>query len=544
MAAAAPTARNVLGDLVAAVLLVALLLLPDRLSRTDLGSFAAVPIEPVLGGVLLVVLPAAARRGVAIVLGGLLGVLTVLKIIDIGFYGALARPFDLVLDWTLLPGVWTLLQSSLGSTVGALVLAGAVALLIGVVAASVWATVRLAALLGRHRETGTRTLAALGACWLVCAAAGVRAVPPYPVASASSTTKIVGEVQAVRDGLADRDQFAAELAADRFRGVPADRLLAGLRGTQVLVIFVESYGRVALTDPRIAATVTPVLDEGSRRLERAGWQSRSGYLTSPTTGGGSWLAHATFLSGLWIDGQQRYRNLVASDRLTLTGAFADAGWRTVGIMPGNTSAWPDGDVYRYDEIRDSRTLGYAGPPYGWAGVPDQYTLTQAAAALAAGSAAAPSMVVTPLITSHAPWTPIPTLVDPAAVGDGSGLARAGGSAEPPEAILTRDPSRVSDDYGRSLAYSLGAVTAQLAETPPDDTVVIMVGDHQPAPVVAGPDAGRDVPITILSGDPEILDRVRGWDWTPGLRPAEGGPVWRMDTVRDRFLIDVARATPR
>ena len=115
----------------AGVLLVGLVLLPDRLSRTDLGSFAAVPIEPVLGGVLLVVLPAAARRAAAVVLGGLLGVLTVLKIIDVGFYGALARPFDLVLDWTLLPGVWTLLESSLGSTAAALVLAGAVALLVG-----------------------------------------------------------------------------------------------------------------------------------------------------------------------------------------------------------------------------------------------------------------------------------------------------------------------------------------------------------------------------------------------------------------------------
>ena len=72
----------------------------------------------------------------------------------------------------------------------------------------------------------------------------------------------------------------------------------------------------------------------------------------------------------------------------------------------------------------------------------------------------------------------------------------------------------------------------------------MVGDHQPAPVVTGPDAGRDVPITILTGDPRILDRVRGWDWTPGLRPAEDGPVWRMDTVRDRFLTDVAQAAPR
>lgn len=536
--------RRVLGDLVALAVLVALLLLPDRLTRTDLGSFAALPVELVLGGALLIVLPTSVGRPVAGLLGGLLGLLTVLKLVDIGFYTALARPFDLVLDWGLLPGVWTLLQASLGPLVALLVLVGAGLLISAVVTAGIWASLRLTRPLSRHREAALRALAAVGACWLALAAAGLRAVPPYPVASASSTTKIINEVAAVREGLADRERFDAELAADRFAGVPPERLVAGLRGTQVVVIFVESYGRVALTDPGISAAVTPVLDAGTQQLARAGWQSRSGYLTSPTTGGGSWLAHATLLSGLWIDDQQRYRQLAASERLTLTGAFAGAGWRTTAIMPGNTSAWPDGAVYRYDEILDSRTLGYAGPPYGWARVPDQYTLAETARVLAAGTPAAPAMVVTPLITSHAPWTPVPTLVDPAEVGDGAGLTPATGSAEPPEAILTRDPARVRADYGRSLTYSLTSVIDQLTQLPAENLVVIMVGDHQPAPVVAGVDADRDVPITLLTGDPALLSRTRGWDWAPGLRPASDGPVWRMDTVRDRILTDLGGATPR
>jgi hypothetical protein len=80
--------------------------------------------------------------------------------------------------------------------------------------------------------------------------------------------------------------------------------------------------------------------------------------------------------------------------------------------------------------------------------------------------------------------------------------------------------------------------------PADDLVVIMVGDHQPAPVVTGPDAGRDVPITVLTGDPALLDRVRDWDWTRGLRPADDAPVWRMDVVRDRILTAFGADPPR
>ena len=534
---------TVLGDLTALLVLLGALLLPDRLSRTDLGSFAAVPVELVVGGVLLLVLPDRARRPVAAGLGVLLGVLTVLKMVDIGFYAALARPFDLVLDWTLVPGAWQLLHSSLGGTAAALVVVAAGVLVLAVLAGTTWACLRLTRFLDDHAVAAVPVLAVLGALWLTCAATGLRAVPPYPVASGSSTTKIIGEVTGVRDGLVDQERFAAELAQDRFRAVPPDHLLGGLRGQQVLVIFVESYGRVALTRPDIAPAVTAALQDGTRRLESAGWQARSGFLTSPTAGGGSWLAHSTLLSGLWIDSQQRYRNLVASDRLTLTRAFGGAGWRTIGVMPGTTSAWPDGDVYHYDEIHDSRSLGYTGPPYGWARVPDQYTLAEAERLMKVGDGR-PTMAVVPLVSSHAPWTPVPGLVDPATVGDGSTLIPAGGSAEPPEAILTRDPARVRADYRDSVVYTLTSVVRQLEETPDDDLVVIMVGDHQPAPVVTGPDAGRDVPITLLARDPDVIDRIRDWGWTPGLQPAADAPVWRMDAVRDRVLTDFDADRPR
>jgi hypothetical protein len=69
----------------------------------------------------------------------------------------------------------------------------------------------------------------------------------------------------------------------------------------------------------------------------------------------------------------------------------------------------------------------------------------------------------------------------------------------------------------------------------DDTVVVLLGDHQPAGVVSGRSAGHDVPVTVVAKDPAVLDRVAGWGWTPGLRPRPGAPVWRMDAFRDRFL---------
>jgi hypothetical protein len=69
----------------------------------------------------------------------------------------------------------------------------------------------------------------------------------------------------------------------------------------------------------------------------------------------------------------------------------------------------------------------------------------------------------------------------------------------------------------------------------DDLVLIFLGDHQPSPIVTGYGVSRDVTITIVARDPTVLDRIERWGWQPGLKPNAGGPVWRMDAFRDRFL---------
>jgi len=525
---------DVAATIIAGIVVVAAALLPDRLTRTDLGSFVALPVEIGLGAALLLVLPSRARRPAAVVLGSGLAALTVLKIIDIGFYAALSRPFDLVLDWGLAAGAWQLLSASLGFGIALLVTSGALLAVAALALLIVWSVLRLTRLLVGHPSAAVPVVAGLAAFWLACASSGMVVAPPYPFASHTSTSKIIREVVGVRAGIQDERLFATEVAHDDFRGVPADRLLRGLRGKQVVIVFVESYGRVALEQPTIAHEIAATLDSGDHQLAARGLQARSGYLTSSTTGGGSWLAHATLLSGLWIDNQRRYRSLMASDRFTLTQAFQRSGWHTVGVMPGVTSAWPDGGFYHYDEIHDSYQLGYTGPAYGWSRLPDQYTLAQVDR-LSTASSQVSRMIVAPLVTSHAPWTPVPPVVDWEELGDGQAYGQSVGDAEPPEAILTRDPIRVRADYARSMAYSLDCVISYVTRQADEDLVLIMIGDHQPAPVVTGPDTNRDVPITIITGDQSVLARTDGWQWTPGLRPAPDAPVWRMDAFRDRFL---------
>jgi hypothetical protein len=303
----------------------------------------------------------------------------------------------------------------------------------------------------------------------------------------------------------------------------------------VVFTVVESYGRVALDDPEFAGPVRDVLADGDRRLAAAGFSSRSAFLTSPIAGGGSWLAHATFLSGLRIDNQQRYRNLTSGDRLTLTSAFRGAGWDTVAVMPGTTRAWPEGQFYGYERTYDAFHLGYHGPNFSWATTPDQFTLSAFEKLERGVAGRAPLMAEIPLVSSHAPWTPVPDLIGWDQLGDGSVFAPMAAGGDAPDAIWRTDPAKVRADYGRSIEYSLQSVISYVEEYGDDDLVLVFFGDHQPAPVVTGPDAGKDVPITIVTRDRAVLDRIAGWGWQDGLAPSGQAPVWPMEAFRDRFL---------
>lgn len=532
-----PRGRRILAGVVtglAAVLVLAALVAPDQLSRLRPGAFLRIPVEGLVAVALLLVLPARVRRPVAVALGLTLGLLTVLKLLDMGFFVARDRPFDVLLDWGLFDDGFGFLTDSVGrggavaAAAGVLLLAGALFVLLTL------SVLRLTRLVVRHRTATVRAVAALAVLWLACAVFGVRVSPGVPVADREATTLVAAHAGQVRAGLRDREAFAGEAAADAFRDVPGDRLLTGLRGKDVLVTFVESYGRDAVEDPEFAPHVDAVLDAGYRRLRAAGYDARSGFLTSPTFGGGSWLAHSTLLSGLWIDNDQRHRDLLAGDRLTLNGAFHRAGWQTVGVMPAATQPWPEGKFFGYDRYYDAEKLGYRGPKFSYAPMPDQYTLATFQR-LERAKPHAPLMAEIPLVSSHSPWSVIPKPVGWDAVGDGSIFHQASTSSGGSRDVVQRDATQIRADYRHSIEYTLDTLVSYVLAYGGDDLVLVFLGDHQPATAITGEGASRDVPITVVAHDPKVFDRIAGWGWQDGLRPGPQAPVWRMDTFRDRFL---------
>ncbi|GAB3063155.1 alkaline phosphatase family protein [Micromonospora schwarzwaldensis] len=510
----------------AAALVLAALMLPTDVDDLTPAAFLRIPVEGLIAVALLLVLPPGPRRIVATVLGALLGLVLVLTLTDLGFSTVLDRRFDLIADWAFLAAGAEFLAESYGRAAQVGAVAVAVAAVVAVPVLVTLAVRRLARLLGDHRPVSARTAAAFAAAWVVCAVLGAQIVPGLPVAADTVAAGVWDRTRQVNAGLHDQERLNDQLAGDPFRDTPGDQLLTGLRGKDVLVTFVESYGRVAVEDPELAPEVDAALDEGTRQLTAAGYGSRSAFLTSSTTGGGSWLAHATLMTGIRTDNQLRYTNLVHSDRLTLNGAFKRAGWRTSLVMPALTRAWPEADFFAPDRVYGAGDLGYRGPTFSFSSPPDQFTL-EAFQRAERAPGHAPVMAEIPLLSSHIPWTPVPNLVDWDDLGDGSvftGTNRA-----------DRADEGTRKAYRKSIVYSLRTLISYVQRYGDENLVLVFLGDHQPARAITGEGAGRDVPITVVARDPAVLDRVTGWGWQAGLNPAPDAPVWPMEAFRDRFL---------
>jgi hypothetical protein len=511
------------------------LVAPVDVEHLGWGALLRLPVEVLIVAAVALLPWPRARMALALLVGLLVALVLLLKVLDLGFQAVFDRPFDPVGDWSYLgPGVGVL-GDSVGAGWARLVAVAAALAALAVLVGVPLAVLRLTRLAAEHRRSSLPAATALGVAWVLCFATGVQAVDGGRVASSSAARLTVDEVKLVRSGLADHRRFAREIDADQYDALPGSELLAGLRGKDVLVVFVESYGRVAIEGSSFAPGVVAALDRGERRLHAAGYSSRSAFLTSPTFGAGSWLAHASLQSGLWVDSQRRYRQLLSDDRMTLTDAFGRAGWHTVFDVPADTRDWPEGkEFYRFETYYDSRNVGYRGPKFGYAPVPDQYTLEDFRRRELAAADRRPVMAEIDLVSSHHPWVPLPRMVGWDEVGDGSvfdGMPEVGESSTE----VFRDPEAVKRVYGESVEYTWDALTSFLATYPDPDLVVVALGDHQPHSYVSGRDAGHDVPISVIAQDPDVMDRISGWQWDEGLRPLPDAPVWRMDSFRDRFF---------
>jgi phosphatidylglycerophosphate synthase len=520
--------------ILAFLLVWAALVAPDPPQALTLAAFLRVPLEGLVLVAVAAVLPAIPRRLLAVVVGPTLALLVILKILDIGFYTAFARPFDIIGDaGNAGIGIETL-RGAIGNTQADLLVVGGVALAVSLFLFITLAMVRLMRVAADNRRWSLGAVSGLGAVWLLCSMFGAQLVPHMPIASTGSAGFFVHEVGAVQADIHDQSVFANQIRHDPFRNTPGNRLLTALRGKDVLLVFVESYGKVSVQGSSFSPAIGAVLDRGTTQLRHAGFSARTAFVNAPAFGGISWLAHSTLQSGVWANSQRRYDQLVATNRFTLSDAFNRAGWRTINFGPADDRSWPAGSsFYHYDKLYDRRDMGYRGPAYNYAPMPDQFMFAALQRRELAKTHRRPLFAEVDTVSSHMPWDRIPQMIPWNDVGDGSIFNCTITFTEPDS--FWWQPRRVKAAYARSLEYSLKTLISFVRHDGNKNLVLLVVGDEQPLPIVSGQGASHDVPISLIAHDPSVLKRITGWGWGAGLRPSPQAPVWPMSAVRDHFL---------
>jgi hypothetical protein len=529
-----------LRPVLAAAILYVLLVQPNHPGALTLRALAMFPLE--LPVILLGLALARGRlaMGLRLVVTGTLAVIAVLKGADFAMFSALSRGFNPVADLPLIEAGLRLLTGTIGAVPTALAVCAALLGAASVVALIWWATGVWAGLAPLRR--GARATAWAGGiafAALIFADLGYfkdRGMGFDPPGHAFTTRIGAQRVTLIRATLADLETFRTAALSDPFVSQTG---LLDLIDRDVILVFIESYGRTSLDTPLYADLHRATLAAGQAQLADAGLAMASGYVTSPTKGGQSWLAHATLANGLWINDQTRYRAALISGRQTLFHIATKAGLQTAAVMPQITLDWPEAAFMGFDTVLAAADMGYRGLPFNWVTMPDQFTFAALDRLIRDRPSDTPRLIQIATGTSHAPWLPVPKLVDWDQIGDGqifNDMAQAG---ETPE-VVWRDRDRVRAQYRLAIDYALQTVLSYAARHADDPPVMIVLGDHQAAGFVAQHDS-MDVPVHVI-GPPDLVARVSGFAPYPGLIPPDDTPAIPMDQMRDLVVRAFSSAT--
>jgi len=198
--------------------------------------------------------------------------------------------------------------------------------------------------------------------WLVLAPTGGAAHPRSALAASNAAALAVNDLRQVGRG----PQGPTGLRPTRWAPTrtPARRRTscsAACAGKNVLLVFVESYGRSAVMELQLRArhrrrARTPA----RKRCSKAGFAASPAFLTSTTFGGGSWLSPLQRWSPVWTStASTATPTCVNGNRFTLARAFKERRLADLRrpTRPTPATGCPRTQFYGYDSVYDSRNVG-------------------------------------------------------------------------------------------------------------------------------------------------------------------------------------------
>jgi hypothetical protein len=294
------------------------------------------------------------------------------------------------------------------------------------------------------------------------------------------------------------------------------KALSALGQRDVTFIFLESFGAVLYDHPQ----ARPATDPARRALQDAivasGRHVVSGFFRSPTIGGASDLAHLSLLSGVDLSDPRRHDLLLTTQRPTLLHLFKQAGYQSYGLYHAVSWPWPEHVHYGFDHYLDGPALRYEGPPITFWKIPDQIALARFEHLHPRVADSPPRVFFFPTITSHFPFGPVP----PYQPDWQRALSSTPFDAHELKAALELPVNwlEMRTHYIASVNYVYRWLTGYFGLPEARETIYVLIGDHQPTANITGERVPWDVPVHIISRDPELLQRFKAQGFSEGLWP--------------------------
>ncbi len=290
------------------------------------------------------------------------------------------------------------------------------------------------------------------------------------------------------------------------------------RKPNVALMMLEAYGELAVAcDTGPAYRV--LMQRMEQRLERSGYHVRSAWSRAPVYGGQSWLSIASVQLGMRVDTVRKYE-LVENESArapSLTRFFKEQGYFTAAVQPGNNvrTGLKKFDPYNRELVIDAPELNYTGLRYGWQGIPDQYTLGLIGELLP--TLRQPWLLFSMSVSTHHPWdAPFVYVNDWRALQDPAlDTASVAAPWDPIEEKAGIGEERRG--YFRTVEYEWRGLAQLMESETRDDTVFILLGDHQPKlPCDGGKAVSWNTPLHVISRDAALLERFGEHGFVPGL----------------------------
>ncbi len=332
--------------------------------------------------------------------------------------------------------------------------------------------------------------------------------------------------------LQQRRRDAREHARTRFGQTSADLKLLG--GANVLLFLVESYGATTLTEPFYEREINELYASLEESFSTNGFSIASHLLDSSTNGGNSWLAQSTLMTGIRISNQSDFIYFTQTEPVALPSFFKGAGYYTVAAEPGATRPITGHDLFKFDRKIIAPSFGYAGPKFSWSRMPDQFVIHVVHRRVIALQRR-PVFAMYALTSSHGPWN-----LQPQVIEDWREIKNGAIYGQLPKIEFPTswtDLSEARGPYMHSVAYSMDVIRRYALEFIADDTLVIMLGDHQPTGQITDHTKDNRVPIHVVSRNPGLVDKFLKRGYTPHIRPNLDVPAQPMEDFPGDLVTD-------